>query len=76
MTGLLRSEWIKLRSVRTTWILAGLALAIEAVFLILVSSLVPADEFGDGTADTLTGMACLTSSPRRCFGSGSPRCRS
>ena len=44
---LLRSEWIKLWTTRTTWVMLGIALLGEALFAGLYVGLAPLDEIGD-----------------------------
>ena len=44
---LLRSEWMKLWTTRTTWVMLGVALAGEALFAGLYVGLAPLDEIGD-----------------------------
>ncbi len=43
---LLRSEWIKLWSIRTTWTMLGIGLLIEGLFAGLFVGLVPLDDIG------------------------------
>lgn len=44
---LLRSEWIKLWSVRTTWVMLGIGLLGEALYAGLYVALAPLDQVGD-----------------------------
>lgn len=44
---LLRSEWLKLWTTRTTWVMLGIGLLIEALFAGLFVGLVSIDELGD-----------------------------
>lgn len=44
---LLRSEWLKLWTTRTTWVMLGIALLGEALFAGLYVGLAPLDEIGD-----------------------------
>lgn len=57
----LRSEWIKLRSVRATWGLVGLSLLAEALFAGLISGLVPVRDLQDGRGaqGVLTGLGLV-----------------
>lgn len=56
----LRSEWIKLRSVRTTWALLGLGLLAEALLAGLLPALVNRRDLGpDDIHDVLTGTGLL-----------------
>ena len=57
----LRSEWIKLRSVRATWILLGVGLIGEALLASLVPALASARDLssGDDVRGVLTGTGLL-----------------
>lgn len=54
---LLRSEWLKLWTTRTTWVMLGVALAGEGLFAGLYVGLAPLDEIGDiDSVATGTGL--------------------
>jgi ABC-2 type transport system permease protein len=55
---LLRSEWIKLWSVRTTWVMLGIGLLAEALFAGLYVGLAPLEEIGQ-LEDVETGIGLL-----------------
>ncbi|HEX6667849.1 MAG TPA: hypothetical protein VF081_14795 [Solirubrobacterales bacterium] len=55
---LLRSEWIKLWSVRTTWVMLGVGLLAEALFAGLYVGLASLEEIGE-LEDTMTGVGLL-----------------
>lgn len=55
---LLRSEWIKLWSVRTTWVILGIGLLGEALFAGLYVGLAPLSEVGD-LESVATGVGLL-----------------
>lgn len=55
---LLGSEWIKLFTVRTTWVMLGIGLFCEGLFAGLIVGLVPFDDLGS-VADILTGTGLL-----------------
>lgn len=55
---LLRSEWIKLWSVRTTWVMLGIGLLGEALFAGLYVGLAPLEDIGD-IEETATGVGLL-----------------
>jgi hypothetical protein len=55
---LLRSEWIKLWSVRTTWVMLGIGLLAEGLFAGLYVGLAPLDEIGD-LEQVATGVGLL-----------------
>lgn len=55
---LLRSEWIKLFSTRTTWVMIGVGLLGEALFAGLVVGLVSMEDLGD-IDEMLTGIGLL-----------------
>lgn len=55
---LLRSEWIKLFSTRTTWVMLGIGLLGEALFAGLYVGLAPLDEI-DGIDRVITGIGLL-----------------
>lgn len=55
---LLRSEWIKLFSTRTTWVMLGIGLLGEALFAGLYVGLAPLDEI-DGVDRVITGIGLL-----------------
>jgi ABC-2 type transport system permease protein len=55
---LLRSEWIKLFTTRTTWVMLGIGLICEGLFAGLVVGLVSFDELGS-VEDILTGTGLL-----------------
>ena len=55
---LLRSEWIKLWSVRTTWVMLGVGLLGEALFAGLYVGLAPLEEVGD-LEEVATGVGLL-----------------
>lgn len=55
---LLRSEWIKLWSVRTTWVMLGIGLLGEALFAGLYVGLAPLEDIGD-LEETATGVGLL-----------------
>lgn len=54
---LLRSEWIKLWTVRTTWVMLGIGLAVEGIVIGLIVSLAGVD--GLAVDDLLTGLGLL-----------------
>lgn len=58
MTGLLRSELLKLRATRTTWVLLGVALAIVLGVLVLILALL--DRGGRVTDDDLGALFSFT----------------
>ncbi|HEX5608983.1 MAG TPA: ABC transporter permease subunit [Solirubrobacterales bacterium] len=59
---LLRSEWIKLWSVRTTWTMLGIGLLAEALFAGLYVGLAPLDEIGSlEQVETGTGLLLVLS---------------
>jgi ABC-type transport system involved in multi-copper enzyme maturation permease subunit len=55
---LLHSEWIKLFTTRTTWVMLGIGLFCEGLFMALIVSLVPADEL-DQVREMITGTGLL-----------------
>ncbi|MEX2106048.1 MAG: ABC transporter permease subunit [Solirubrobacterales bacterium] len=55
---LLRSEWIKLWSVRTTWVMLGIGLLGEALFAGLYVGLAPLEEIGD-LDEVATGIGLM-----------------
>jgi ABC-2 type transport system permease protein len=55
---LLRSEWIKLLSVRTTWVTLGIGLLAEALFAGLYVGLAPLEELAR-LEDVMTGVGLL-----------------
>jgi ABC-type transport system involved in multi-copper enzyme maturation permease subunit len=55
---LLRSEWIKLFTTRTTWVMLGVGLLCEALFAGLVVGLVPFEDL-EGVGDIITGTGLL-----------------
>lgn len=55
---LLRSEWLKLFTTRTTWAMLGIGLLCEALFAGLVTGLVSFDDLGD-VDEIATGMGIL-----------------
>lgn len=55
---LLRSEWIKLFTTRTTWVMLGIGLFCEGLFAGLIVGLVPFEDLG-GVEDILTGTGLL-----------------
>jgi ABC-2 type transport system permease protein len=55
---LLRSEWIKLWSIRTTWVMLGIGLLGEALFAGLYVGLAPLEEVGD-LESVATGVGLL-----------------
>lgn len=55
---LLRSEWIKLWSVRTTWVMIGIGLLCEALFAGLLVSLASFADIGD-IDEVITGLGLL-----------------
>jgi ABC-2 type transport system permease protein len=55
---LLRSEWIKLFTTRTTWVMLGIGLFCEGLFAGLIVGLVPFDDLGS-VEDILTGTGLL-----------------
>lgn len=58
MIATLRSEWIKLRTVRMNWVLSLLAVGFPLVITVLTTALVDADDMG---ADDLIGLVTGTS---------------
>lgn len=55
---LLRSEWIKLFTTRTTWVMLGIGLLCEGLFAGLIVGLVPFEEL-DGVDEIITGTGLL-----------------
>ena len=55
---LLRSEWIKLFSTRTTWVMLGIGLACEGLFIGLIVALVPFEDL-DEVRELITGTGIL-----------------
>jgi ABC-2 type transport system permease protein len=55
---LLGSEWIKLWTTRTTWVMVGIGLLCEGLFAGLIVGLVPFDDLGS-VKDILTGTGLL-----------------
>jgi ABC-2 type transport system permease protein len=55
---LLRSEWIKLFTTRTTWVMLGIGLICEGLFAGLIVGLVPFEDL-DGVDEIITGTGLL-----------------
>ena len=55
---LLRSEWIKLFTTRTTWVMLGIGLLCEGLFIGLIVALVPYEDL-DGVEELVTGTGLL-----------------
>jgi ABC-2 type transport system permease protein len=55
---LLRSEWIKLFTTRTTWVMLGIGLFCEGLFAGLIVGLVPFEDL-DGVDEIITGTGLL-----------------
>ncbi|MDQ2630135.1 MAG: ABC transporter permease, partial [Actinomycetota bacterium] len=55
---LLRSEWIKLFTTRTTWVMLGIGLFCEGLFAGLIVGLVPFEDL-DGVEEIITGTGLL-----------------
>jgi len=55
---LLHSEWLKLFTTRTTWVMLGIGLICEGLFMGLIVGLVPADEL-DEVKELITGTGLL-----------------
>jgi len=61
MSAQLRSEWIKLRSVRTTWVLLAAGLVLDIGIPALIAALVPARDLSpEDTAGLLGGIGFMT----------------
>jgi hypothetical protein len=56
---LLRSEWLKLTTVRTTWVMLGIGLAAEALYAGLYGLLAPPDTKTGEVLEALTGTGLL-----------------
>ncbi|HEX6601192.1 MAG TPA: hypothetical protein VF030_00990 [Solirubrobacterales bacterium] len=55
---LLRSEWIKLFTTRTTWVMLGIGLFCEGLFIGLIVGLLPFEDL-DGAREMITGTGLL-----------------
>ncbi len=61
MISTLRSEWIKLRTVRMNWVLAAIAVAFPLVITVLTTLLVDNDDMNSGdVVGLVTGTSVVT----------------